>query len=55
MEKPWNMETLKRDIEELIVRFRQNIENQRLLNNLESRVAALESENESLRSQVPEA
>ena len=52
VEKPWNMETLKRDIEELIVRFRQNIENQRLLNNLESRVANLESENERLRNKL---
>lgn len=52
VEKPWNMESLKRDIEELILRFRQNIENQRLLNNLEGRVAALEAENDALRKQV---
>jgi two-component system, chemotaxis family, chemotaxis protein CheY len=49
VEKPWNMETLRRDIEELIARFRQNIENQRLLNQLEARVLQLESENERLR------
>jgi two-component system chemotaxis response regulator CheY len=51
VEKPWNMETLRRDIEELIARFRQNIENQRLLNQLEARVLQLESENERLRSE----
>ncbi len=49
VEKPWNIDNLKKDIEELITRFRQNIENQRMLNLLESRVAELESENESLR------
>lgn len=51
VEKPWNMDTLKRDIEELITRFRENIENQRLLNNLEGRVAQLEEENRRLREQ----
>lgn len=49
VEKPWNMESLRKDIEELITRFRQNIENQRLLTNLEQRVAQLESENARLR------
>ncbi len=49
VEKPWNMETLRRDIEELITRFRQNIENQRLLHSLEQRVSALEEENAALR------
>ncbi len=52
VEKPWNMDTLKRDIEELITRFRENIENQRLLNNLEGRVARLEEENRRLRDQA---
>jgi two-component system chemotaxis response regulator CheY len=49
VEKPWNMDRLKEDIQELITKFRQNIENQRMLQNLEARVAALESENEQLR------
>ncbi len=52
VEKPWNMERLKEDIQELINKFRQNIENQRLLQNLEFRVAALEAENEQLRHQT---
>jgi len=51
VEKPWNMDSLRNDIEELITRFRQNIENQRMLTNLEQRVAALERENAELRSQ----
>ncbi|MBX7059163.1 MAG: response regulator [Leptospirales bacterium] len=50
VEKPWNMDTLRRDIEELIARFRENIENQRLLNSLEQRVAMLEKENAALRT-----
>lgn len=52
VEKPWNMDSLKKDIEELIEKFRQNIENQRLLNNLEKKVAELEKENAQLRSDV---
>lgn len=43
VEKPWNMDTLKNDIQSLIDKFRQNIENQRMLKNLEARVAELES------------
>lgn len=54
VEKPWNMDSLKKDIEELIGKFRQNIENQRLLNNLEKRVSELESENSRLRTEHPE-
>ena len=49
VEKPWNMEDLKQDIRGLIQKFHQNIENQRLLNMLEQRVAELENENEELR------
>ena len=52
VEKPWNMENLRKDIEELITRFRQNIENQRLLNNLETRVQQLEQENADLRARA---
>lgn len=50
VEKPWHMETLKRDIEMLVRKFRQNIENQRLLHVLESRIAFLEEENRQLRA-----
>ncbi len=51
VEKPWNMTSLKTDIEELINKFRQNLDNQRLLVNLEKKIADLEQENESLRAQ----
>ncbi|MBE7436922.1 MAG: response regulator [Spirochaetales bacterium] len=44
VEKPWNMESLKEDITELIEKFKQNIENQRMLKALEMRVAELERE-----------
>ena len=50
VEKPWNMDDLQEDIHGLITRFRQNIENQRMLNQLEARVAQLETENASLRA-----
>ncbi|MCB1309021.1 MAG: response regulator [Leptospiraceae bacterium] len=49
VEKPWNFDTLRKDIEELINKFKQNIENQRMLNNLENRVRLLEEENQRLR------
>ena len=52
VEKPWNMENLRVDIESLIHKFRQNIENQRILNNLENEVTRLESENAALRAQL---
>ena len=47
VEKPWNMDSLKGDIQELIDRFRQNIENQRMLRRLEARVAELEAQGSS--------
>jgi len=49
VEKPWNMDSLRQQIEELIGKFRENLENQRLLLNLEQRIAYLEEENEKLR------
>src|SRR5262249_23011986 len=52
IEKPWNMSNLKSDIEDLINKFRQNLENQRLLINLEKKVSDLERENESLRAKI---
>lgn len=50
VEKPWNMDDLRTDIQTLIDRFRQNVENQRMLSSLESRIQALEEENQSLKS-----
>jgi len=47
VEKPWNMDSLKEDIAELIEKFKQNIENQRMLKALEMRVAELEKELQS--------
>ena len=52
VEKPWDMDNLKTDIQDLIGKFRQNIENQRLLNSLESHVAQLEAENRNLHAQL---
>lgn len=43
-EKPWNMEAMAKDLESLIQKFRQNLENQYLLNNLEKRIQELEAE-----------
>lgn len=42
IEKPWDMNALKNDIQILIDKFRQNLENQYLLNNLEARIRELE-------------
>ncbi len=52
VEKPWDMDNLKTDIQGLIAKFRQNIENQRLLNSLEAQIARLESQNRELQSQL---
>lgn len=52
VEKPWDMDNLKVDIQDLISKFRQNIENQRLLNSLESHVHRLEQENRELHAQL---
>lgn len=43
IEKPWNMESLKDDIKGLVDKFRQNLHDQYLLNNLEQRIKELES------------
>jgi two-component system chemotaxis response regulator CheY len=48
VEKPWNIDTLSRDIQELFNKFRQNLENQRLLNDLNKRILELEKENRAL-------
>lgn len=50
IEKPWNMENLKDDIAGLIQKFRENVENQRMLALLEQRIAQLENENQELRT-----
>lgn len=44
VEKPWNRESLRRDIEQLIAKFQQNLENQYLLNSLEKRIEELTSD-----------
>lgn len=41
IEKPWNAEAMRDDIKGLIAKFRQNLENQYLLNNLEARIREL--------------
>ncbi|MCE9599214.1 MAG: response regulator [Spirochaetia bacterium] len=50
IEKPWNMQNLKDDISGLIQKFRENVENQRMLALLEQRIAQLENENQELRT-----
>lgn len=44
VEKPWNMDEIYVDIERLIVRYRENVENHRLLRMLEQRVHELEEQ-----------
>lgn len=44
IEKPWNMDEIYVDIERLIVRYRESVENQRLLRILEQRVHELEEQ-----------
>ncbi|HNL02988.1 MAG TPA: response regulator, partial [Leptospiraceae bacterium] len=43
IEKPWNMDSLKEDISQLIHKFREHVENQRMVTMLERRVVELES------------
>lgn len=43
IEKPWNMDSLKEDISQLIHKFREHVENQRMVSMLERRVVELES------------
>jgi len=44
IEKPWNINSMKEDISNLIQKFRQNLENQYIINNLEARIQSLEAE-----------
>lgn len=41
IEKPWNIKSLREDISSLIAKFRQNLENQYLINSLEKRIKEL--------------
>lgn len=43
VEKPWNMEAIHGDIDRLIQRYRQHVENQRMVRLLEERVRELEA------------
>ncbi|GBF50526.1 two component response regulator receiver protein [Leptospira ryugenii] len=43
VEKPWNIEELSRDIGDLLEKFRQNLENQHLIQALNRRIEELES------------
>ena len=49
VEKPWNIDLLSRDIQDLINKFRQNLENQHMLRELNKRIQELEFENSSLK------
>lgn len=51
VEKPWNIDSLAKDIRELIEKFRQNFENQHMLNALNRKIEELEEENKRLQSQ----
>jgi two-component system chemotaxis response regulator CheY len=53
IEKPWNIELLSKDIHELITKFRQNLENLHLLNELNNRIMQLEKENSNLKESNP--
>lgn len=43
IEKPWDMENLHEDIENLIAKFRQNVENLRIINELNQKITKLEA------------
>ncbi|WP_411821869.1 response regulator [Leptospira sp. 'Mane'] len=45
VEKPWNIEELSRDIQDLLEKFRQNLENQHLIQALNRRIMELEGTN----------
>ncbi|MBE7413153.1 MAG: response regulator [Leptospiraceae bacterium] len=50
VEKPWNIDSLSKDIRELIEKFRQNLENQHMLNALNRKIEELEEENRKLQT-----
>jgi two-component system chemotaxis response regulator CheY len=43
VEKPWNIEELHKNIERLIQKYKENVENHRLIKQLEARVKELEN------------
>ncbi|EOQ96719.1 response regulator receiver domain protein [Leptospira wolbachii serovar Codice str. CDC] len=43
VEKPWNIDELSKDIKDLLDKFRQNLENQHLIQALNRRIIELES------------
>jgi len=45
IEKPWKMSDLKNDIEQLINKFRENLENTRIINELNLKIQKLEKQN----------
>lgn len=50
VEKPWNIESLSSDIRQLTQRFRQTLENQHLIMELNRKIMELEEENKSLKN-----
>lgn len=50
IEKPWDIKILGNDIKELLEKFRQNLETQHLLNELNRRIHELENENKGLKA-----
>ncbi len=47
VEKPWNIEELAKDISDLLDKFRQNLENQHLIQALNRRIMELEGQSPS--------
>lgn len=50
VEKPWDIDLLSEDINELTTKFRQNLENLHMLNELNWKIQELERQNEILKS-----
>lgn len=49
VEKPWDISNLRHDIQDLLIQFRQNLENQHIVSGLYRKIKELETENERLR------
>lgn len=52
MEKPWNIAELTQNIKQLSEKFRENLENQKLLQALNKKIRELEDENKSLKNSI---
>ncbi|AAN49147.1 response regulator [Leptospira interrogans] len=52
VEKPWNIEELTGDIRFLIEKFRQNLENQHLINELSRKIQELEEQNQKSQQEI---